>query len=499
MQDSANDTVSDWVGDGLTEHSTGELRPGFVVEARDIVLDVGCGGGTDSLFSAERGAEVIYVDVNPESIAETTRRLTGKPARRLTPIVSDCNPLPIADGTATKIVANEVMEHVDDPAQFLSELVRVGAPGALYLISVPDPALENMQIGLAAPSHFEKPNHIRIVGRDEFGQLVTDAGLTIERRGSDGFYWAIWWLMFWLCKVDIFERHPMLDSWEQTWRTLLETPDNARLRGVLNAVLPKSQYIVARKPGTPKRGFGGFGNAMRVMRTLLTGEPRSPARPNGPVDDLAGDPFDPKLVELRDAEESGWYRLEKNELFTGFTITKDDIVLDAGCGENIYAATCAKMGAEVIGRDSNPSALPDGSLTRVLALDALNQGDDPTPLLRELARVGKQGALYLLAVDDPVCAEVLHQIVPSQTIGRDGFEHLITASGLVVESVHPGSFYSALRSLFFQLCGGDPGHPLLTRWARTWQAVLDAPDGHKVKTRLDNFMPKTRVIVARKP
>ncbi|WP_215199644.1 methyltransferase domain-containing protein, partial [Escherichia coli] len=41
-------------------------------------------------------------------------------------LVSDCDPLPLADATATRVVSTEVIEHVDDPRQFLAELVRVG-------------------------------------------------------------------------------------------------------------------------------------------------------------------------------------------------------------------------------------------------------------------------------------------------------------------------------------------------------------------------------------
>jgi ubiquinone/menaquinone biosynthesis C-methylase UbiE len=555
--------VSDWVSDGLFNHATGELRPGFVINARDVVLDVGCGQGSDALFCAERGAHVIYVDINPAEVEIASSRLAGAGARKLTPIVSDCNPLPVTDGTATKIVAAEVLEHVDDPDQFLRELVRAGAPGALYLLAVPDPTLENLQIGLAAPSHFEKPNHIRIIGRDEFARMVTNAGLVIERRGTYGFYWAIWWLMFWLCKVDIFEPHPMLQSWEKTWRILLSLPNSGPLRKILNEILPKSQYIVARKPGPPAGGPGFVRGAFGFVRALVnrpfpTGAsaaepPRAgtharladPVAPV-PVDDV----LDPKTVGLHDAVESGWFRLERGELFEGFTVTPDDIVLDVGCGRGDYSTVCGRLGAHIIATDidaanvaeaerrvsetdaasftpivgdANPLPLADNSVTRVISTEVIEHVDDPAAFLQELVRVGKPGARYLLAVPDAVQEGIQRQVAPPEffekpgpgkgtirglssghlrTIGREEFEHMATAAGLIVERVHFVGFYWALWFAFFWICNvdfADPRHPLLIQWARTWKTVLDNPDGHKVKSRLDAFMPKSQIIVARKP
>lgn len=561
-----SDRISDWVSDGIFNHETGELRPGFVVEAGDVVLDVGCGTGFDAQFCAERGAHVIYVDINPDEVEATGRRIANRGARALTPIVSDCNPLPLPDGTATKIVAGEVLEHVDDPGQFLSELVRAGAPGALYMISVPDPMLEELQIGLAAPAHFEKPNHIRIVGRHEFARLVTEAGLVIERRGSYGFYWAIWWLMFWITKVDLFETHPLLDSWEKTWQTLVGIQTSAPLRQTLNTILPKSQYIVARKPSGRRSNASFLREGLRSIRTLLAGapppgigrhvaqalNPAALADPEMPVAAVpVDDRIDPKTVGLHDAVESGWFRFDKGELLDGFPVGVGDIVLDAGCGNGAYSATCVRMGAEVIAVDINPGnlaeatrrvaevdggapftplvgdcarlPLADGSITTVIALDLLEFADDPLAVLQELNRVGRPGTRYLLAVSDPLQEEALRQVAPTKlftkaddgeyfirgvprgqlhTIGRDEFERMVTVSGLVVERIHHVGFYWSLWFAFFWLCNVDfdnPRHPLLVQWARTWKTLLDMPDFQKVKQRLDGFMPKRQIIVAWKP
>jgi len=44
-----------------------------------------------------------------------------------------------------------------------------------------------------------------------------------------------------------------------------------------------------------------------------------------------------------------------------------------------------------------------------------------------------------------------------------------------------------------------PYPPLMESWAKTWQDLLAQPDGLAIKQMLDQFMPKSQVIIARKP
>ncbi|RMH82264.1 SAM-dependent methyltransferase [Pseudomonas sp. AOB-7] len=234
---------------GWFNTDTGELLQGFPIRPEDRVLDVGCGEGPFTHFCAKMKAEVIFADIDPERVCAVEKLLQGSPARALHPLVTDGNPLPLPDAHLDKIIAMEVLEHVDVPADFMRELVRVGKPGALYLLTVPDAASEGVQQQLAPAAHFMKPNHINIFSRDDFERLVLDAGLVIERRTYYGFYWAVWWAFFWVCKKDLAAPdHPLLNNWARTWAALLQEPGGAQVKQALDGVMPKSQAIIARKP-----------------------------------------------------------------------------------------------------------------------------------------------------------------------------------------------------------------------------------------------------------
>ena len=241
----------DDVAYGYLNRKTGELFAGFAINGNDTVVDVGCGAGAASEFAAQCGAAVYAVDIDPAAIASVQHRLKGlKLSRPLHTVVSDSNPLPLADGVATRVLAQEVLEHVDDPQQFMAELVRVGRPGARYLLSVPAAGAESVHKVLAPAPYWRKPNHLRVFEGDSFDCLVQDAGLVIEKRINYSFYWAMWWILFWSDRggFDLgAPGTPVLKHWNNTWEALLRTPNGPRVKKALDDFMPKSRVLIARK------------------------------------------------------------------------------------------------------------------------------------------------------------------------------------------------------------------------------------------------------------
>ncbi len=243
--------VAQWEGErfGMFNRETRELLGGFAIGPADTVVDVGCGVGCASVFASDCGAEVYAVDIDPRALEAVNKRMQGrKPLRPFRTLLSDANPLPLPDGIASRIVAQEVLEHVDDPRPFLAELVRIGKPGALYLLSVPDPVAEKVQKTLAPEVYWRKPNHLRIFEREQFADQVHQVGLSIEKRLSYSFFWSMWWI--WAGEGELESGSPgtpVLAHWNKTWATLLKTPKGLRIKQALDEFMPKSQVIVARK------------------------------------------------------------------------------------------------------------------------------------------------------------------------------------------------------------------------------------------------------------
>ncbi len=87
-------------------------------------------------------------------------------------------------------------------------------------------------------------------------------------------------------------------------------------------------------------------------------------------------------------------------------------------------------------------------------------------------------------------------------------------AGLVIEHRQASGFFWVMGMIFFwaseraagrELGGAvrdriQPPYPaLMEDWARLWENLLARPDGLEIKHLLDHFMPKSQVIIARKP
>ena len=226
----------------------GQLADGFTITADDTVIDVGCGEGGFANFAAYQGAEVIATDVDDACVAKTQRKLSRSKAKSFETHVSDTNPLPVENERVSKVICMEVLEHVDDPRKFMAELVRVGKPGCQYLLTVPDPASENLQLDLAPECYWQPPNHVRIYSHDDFRSLVEGSGLIIEQTSERGFYWTMWWVFFWASEQEFgAPEGPILSRWTETWNAVLQSSKATQLKTVLDKCLPKSQVIIARK------------------------------------------------------------------------------------------------------------------------------------------------------------------------------------------------------------------------------------------------------------
>jgi len=254
--------LHDAVLSGWFNQQTGELWPGFPIGPDDVVADIGCGLGGHAGFCAQQGAKLILVDADAIRLSKAAERVENIPNHRaFESYVSYCNPIPLADATASRIICSEVLEHVEDPGGLLAELVRIGRPGALYLITCPAPESEALQKRVAEPRYFLAPNHVRVIEPAQLTGWVEGAGLEVLSQDKYGFFWSLWLALYWSGDTalpepgtNIFEDqgHPVLDHWLRTWKALLEQPYGAKVKSALDDLLPKSQLVIAQKGGPIK-------------------------------------------------------------------------------------------------------------------------------------------------------------------------------------------------------------------------------------------------------
>ncbi|MFT3967208.1 MAG: bifunctional 2-polyprenyl-6-hydroxyphenol methylase/3-demethylubiquinol 3-O-methyltransferase UbiG, partial [Sphingobium sp.] len=98
-------------------------------------LDVGCGAGLLSEPLARLGAEVTGVDATPANIevARAHAKITGFPIQYQegSAEMLDAPPFDL-------VTCMEVIEHVEDPALFVSHLARLVRPDGLLVLSTPN-------------------------------------------------------------------------------------------------------------------------------------------------------------------------------------------------------------------------------------------------------------------------------------------------------------------------------------------------------------------------
>lgn len=241
--------LRDAMASGWFDVAASQIVPGVTVDSSDTVVDIGCGEGNLLSFCAGQGASIVGVDNHAETLKAAERRLADIGHTGVFHEYSGVGPLPLPDGTATVVLCTEVLEHVADPDHLMIELVRIAAPGARFVISVPAAESEELTRRQAPPGYFETPNHIQVFDEERFRALVERSGLEVQSITRLGFFWTVWFALHWHTGVSAtVGRHPVLDLWTATWDTLLDSPGGESAKAALDASLPKSQLIVARRP-----------------------------------------------------------------------------------------------------------------------------------------------------------------------------------------------------------------------------------------------------------
>jgi SAM-dependent methyltransferase len=124
------------------------LRPGMTV------LEIGPGKGTIAPFpwNEHPGIRLVGLDPDPQAAAN--------PFLARFAHLTDERAWPIGDGEVDLVIARYVLEHVADPASFMTNLVRVLRPGGAFVFLTPNAASPVMWASRILPHRL----HVRILG-----------------------------------------------------------------------------------------------------------------------------------------------------------------------------------------------------------------------------------------------------------------------------------------------------------------------------------------------
>jgi ubiquinone/menaquinone biosynthesis C-methylase UbiE len=99
----------------------------------DTVLDAGCGTGSQVLYAANFCRRVIGVDLTPEALQVTARKVQARRLTNVRLLVGDVTHLSLRDESCDCVLSlGDVIGHIPNYEGMLAEVARVSKPGALF-------------------------------------------------------------------------------------------------------------------------------------------------------------------------------------------------------------------------------------------------------------------------------------------------------------------------------------------------------------------------------
>lgn len=173
--------------DGYFEWTRPELRA-LVPETARRVLDVGCGAGAlGGTLRAERGIEVVGVELFADAAARAAGRLDDV-------IVADLDTLaelPCPHGSFDAMVFGDVLEHLRDPHRLLRALRPYLAPGGVIVCSIPNVKHWSVVAPLLVEDRWRYEDaglldrtHVHFFTLEEIGLMLAETGFEPVTLGS---------------------------------------------------------------------------------------------------------------------------------------------------------------------------------------------------------------------------------------------------------------------------------------------------------------------------
>lgn len=219
-------------------------------------IDVGAGAGRHSFEALRRGAHVTAFDMDEVELKGVEGMFAAMELEGEVPPggtgeieVGTILDMPYEDGSFDVVLASEILEHVPEDVQAISELTRILAPGGTLAVTVPRWLPEAVCWALSDEYHANEGGHIRIYKADELRAKLEATGLQFTHQAhAHALHAPYWWIK---CAVGVErDQHPLVRGYHQllVW-DMMKAPRTTRwAEKALNPLVGKSVALYFQKP-----------------------------------------------------------------------------------------------------------------------------------------------------------------------------------------------------------------------------------------------------------
>ena len=218
------------------------------------LLDAGCGEGRHCFGGLSRGARVVGVDLDLDSLRLASKRLRKEAAAVGSlgeMLQGNAFALPFRDETFDKVICSEVMEHVHDYQAAARELARVTKPGGMVAVTIPTATSEHLYLR-TGDDYFESlGGHIRIFRPRELSLGLASAGLATVGCGFAHALHTPYWVLRSIMGLPDADASRLVRLYRLFLIRATASQAIDRLEKVLNFCFPKSLILYAEKRARP--------------------------------------------------------------------------------------------------------------------------------------------------------------------------------------------------------------------------------------------------------
>ncbi len=169
-----------------------KLKKFIPLEKNVVILDFGCGNGAilKEMSVLNPDARYIGVDVSETGLSQARKNFPNVAFYK----ISDGGKIPLENESADFIFSSEVLEHVYDTENAISELQRILKPGGKILLTVPYHGfVKNILIAITNFNrHFDPAgSHIRFFSKKTLLRLLKRFNFNVIKYGYYGRFYPV--------------------------------------------------------------------------------------------------------------------------------------------------------------------------------------------------------------------------------------------------------------------------------------------------------------------